>query len=251
MVSLHALISQRKHATTAHADMLKNLSGIFTKPDAFLFGSVVTITAHDASRTSEFNKVTHKALTTTCKEELALAKPSFAAILNATFFQDFANNSATADIIIDGQTIASSVPAVTLLAVERELTRFLEVFSKCPTHRPGTSWKPKETAALQGVWEAEHPAIEKKGEKVVKPFVLSQATEHHPAQVDKMTTDVPVADVVTIEETGTLSPREKADIITRVNKLLLATQEALTRANSNTVELPPGIGPALANYVLP
>lgn len=148
------------------------------------------------------------------------------------FSVDETNRTASADIVLpDGTVLASDVPGVTLLYLEKKLTDMATMVDKLPVLNPGERW----TLNLEtGVYETP-PAETLKMRKVKKSFVAYEATEKHPAQVQVYDEDVPVGTWTTVTSSGAMSPVHKAELALRVESLHQAVRFARERANATEV----------------
>jgi hypothetical protein len=80
------------------------------------------------------------------------------------------------------------------------------------------------------------PAVNFRGEKTMKHKVLYDATDKHPAQIEKWTEDIPVAKIETVHRSTMLTPLAKSKMLGRVDKLIAAVKAARQRANTVEVE---------------
>lgn len=93
------------------------------------------------------------------------------------------------------------------------------------------------------------PQTSKRTEKDTLHKVLTQATDKHPAQIEKWTVDVPVARIETTHVSGMWTPAKKAEVLARVDKLLNAVKKS--RQMANTVETQKlKVGGKIINYIL-
>lgn len=166
-----------------------------------------------------------------------------ATFMDVVYQKELANCVAKADVILDGQTIAESVPATVLLGLESKLKALKEAYLMIPTLIPGEDWHyDPETGTYTNVDK------KVRTKKVFKNHVKAPATEKHPAQVDTYAEDERIGLVVTTKVTSVLSPGRKSELLTRIDDLLAAVKTARQRANS--VEVPfAKIGKTLFDYI--
>jgi hypothetical protein len=83
----------------------------------------------------------------------------------------------------------------------------------------------------------------------MKPVVLYEATDKHPAQVKESTEDVAIGKYVQTDWCSMISPAEKSRVMGRVDALIRAVKQARQRANNVDV-LKVKIGKSLSDYIL-
>lgn len=203
---------------------------VFSKAGDYFSGFVKVTTAHDESRAKEMNGTEHKALATTVPAKLEHTAGMISSLIDLQATIDKANQSAVADLIVDDVVLLTGVTSVTLLAIEREFKKFLEIAKQAPTNTLGIEWVPAPEISAD-VWKSKHDQVAKKTEQTISPIILVPATDRHPAQVDKIPKQVPVADYTTTLFSGALTSADKAAICERLQKVIDAAKEAVTRAN--------------------
>lgn len=150
--------------------------------------------------------------------------------LDAFYQKEQSNTEAKADVVLEDNTILlKDIPATALLGLERELKKVHQVYSALPTLDPSVVWK-EDTNAGAGIQVTRQTKVRTK--KIVKPFVLAPATDRHPAQVEKVSEDVPVANMNTTLRSSKITPARKSILLGRVDELSRAVKTARMRANS-------------------
>jgi len=149
-------------------------------------------------------------------------------LFDTTLTKDTANCSAKADIVVDGETLLSGVPATTLLFLEKQLTELHAFVNDMPVLDPAYDW---ELDPNDGLFKTD-PITSAKTKKVTKPLVLYPATPEHPAQTDKITEDVIVGHWKQVKMSGALPEVRKKQLLSRVEKLQKAVKFAREEANS-------------------
>jgi hypothetical protein len=186
------------------------------------------------------------AMVTTVSDKLNYYADATSKYLDAFLQKESTNTAAKADIILDnGEVLAKDVPATALLGLERELGKVLDVYSVLPTLEPTVVWENDE-AAGQGIVRNTQNKVRTK--KVTKPFVLYEATERHPAQVEKVSEDIVTGNLTTITKSSKITPARKSLLMKRVEETRRAVKKARMRANTvehHTVS----IGDALFNHI--
>jgi len=153
---------------------------------------------------------------------------AWARLFDVTATKDATNTQATADVKVDGRTVAQNVPVTTLLFLEKQLNDVHTLISKLPVLDPAENWTWSD-AANQWVTE---PSRTVKTKKVPRNHVKAEATERHPAQVEVYHEDVPVGDWTTIKMSGAMPAARIAELLKRVEKLQDAVKAAREEANS-------------------
>jgi len=164
---------------------------------------------------------------------------------DVTATKDLTNCAARADVVVDGETILHDVPVTTLLYLEKQLTDLHTLISRLPVLDPSEEWN---YDAARDCY-ATAPAQTTRTRKVPRNHVLSDATEHHPAQVTVFNEDVIVGTWTTVKLSGALPASRVAELEARVNALRAAVGHAREEANYTTVE-DVKIGKQLFDYVL-
>lgn len=161
------------------------------------------------------------------QDSLKQARRALSELFDVTATKDNANRSATANVVVDGKTVLNAVPATTLLFLEKQLTDLHTFVAKLPTLDPSEEWNFDSAA---GLWKT--PASQTtKTKKVMKPIVLYQATEHHPAQTQLVAEDVIVGNWTKVSQSGAIPGHEKISMLERIEKLQKAVKYAREEAN--------------------
>lgn len=166
--------------------------------------------------------------------------------LDVTISKDATNAIATANIVLDEGTtvIASDVPAVTLLWLEKRCEDFSTFISKLPTLDPAKAWTYDENV---GAYVARDEQTNKT-KKVLKNHVKAEATDKHPAQVEVYTEDEVVGVYTKREFSGAIPADRKAKLQERAGRLLDAVRVAREKANTQEVT-DRQVGGALTDYL--
>lgn len=171
-----------------------------------------------------------QALTSTVPSELKYLEKVVGEYLDVVFQKDEANQRAVADIEIDGEVIASSVPASTLLGLENKLKQLRPVYEQIPTLQPGTFWN-KAAEMGRYIWRDANDEVRTKTKKSFDFKILVAATDKHPAQIEKWDTTEAVGVFTKTRWCGMLSVHEKSELLERFDKLAAAVKKARCRAN--------------------
>jgi hypothetical protein len=142
--------------------------------------------------------------------------------------KDWANCTAKADIIVNGVTLLTQVPATYLLFLEKQLVDLHTFIKKLPILDASELWTFDPSADS---WATE-PIQTTKTKKIPRNHVKAEATEKHPAQVEVYYEDVLVGNWRTIKFSGSLPAQRVNELLSRVELLQEAVKFAREEANS-------------------
>jgi hypothetical protein len=152
-------------------------------------------------------------------------------LLDLTATLDAGNQMATANVVVDGQTILTDVPVTTLLTLEKKLVDFNTFISKLPVLDASETWQ----------WD---PAIEAyrteasqktRTKKIPRNHEKAPATDKHPAQVEVYYEDKVVGDWSTTLFSGAVTETRRRELVAKVAKLQAAVKVAREQANMTEV----------------
>ena len=247
MGKLHELLSVEGDLSATSERILSEATDTFSNKSDRFNGHYRTLTMLDESRSGE-NAEDEKRVETTVGDKLKYVDRTVTKYYDALFQKECANQQATANLVVDGETIAEDVPATFLLGMETRLKRFRNVLEAIPTLRPGLAW---EKAPEMGSGILKAPAATAfKTEKFTDSRVLYEATENHPAQIDTWTADRNVGRVELEHRSGMISPAEKSRLIARADELIRAVKRARQRANLTEVDKDRKIGRKIFDFIL-
>jgi hypothetical protein len=175
------------------------------------------------------------------KDVLAQSKVAFNRLWDAVATKDYGNTHAVADIEVDGQVLATSVPATHLLWLEKELNDLHTIISKLPVLDPTEDWSYSEDV---GAYQTS-PVHTTRSKKVPKVLTLAQATDKFPAQVETYQEDVIVGTWETKKFSGALPADEVSTLLKRVYEVREAVKVARSKANDTDVDQKRVAGPIL------
>lgn len=204
------------------------------KPDHFLESAtrIEYFNADDAG----LNTQESKAMVTTVFDKLEYTSNALARYFDAYYVKEKTNQTAVADVLVDGKAVFTGVPATVLLGMETKLKELRGVYDKAPTLQPGPFWEEDKTKQ-KGVYRSRDAEKRFVTKKTIRPIVLIAPTKEHPAQVEKVMEDLPVASKTVDNWSGMLSPLDKSKLLDNIDKLIRAVKAARQRAN--TVEVAP------------
>ncbi len=149
-------------------------------------------------------------------------------LITTTALKDTANCSATADVRVNGEVILAKVPATHLLFLDKQLTELHNFVQRTAELSQDTAWTYDPNT---GYFRSEEITTRVQ-EKEQVPLVLTEATEHHPAQVTMVSKTIDVGTWNTVRLSGALPRPAKLEILDKINILQNAVKEALEEANS-------------------
>lgn len=158
---------------------------------------------------------------------------------------DQANQTARADIEVDGRVLLADVPVTSLMYLEKQCIDLLTLVDKLPTLDPSQIWHQEDTEP--GIHRTD-PVETTKTKKVPRNHVKAAATDRHPAQVEVYHEDIVVGDWTTIRRSGALPAGRKAELRDRMINLLVAVRHA--REQANQVDAPGATVAPLLSYLL-
>lgn len=153
-------------------------------------------------------------------------------LFDVTLTKEVGNSQAKADVVVDDKVLLKQVPVTYLLFLEKQLTDINTFVGKLPTLDPASEWNYDDnndvyvTAPVQTV----------KTKKVPRNWVKAEATDKHPAQVEIFHEDVQVGTWTKVDSSGAIPAKRKAELLSRVEKLITAVKFAREEANSLEVE---------------
>jgi hypothetical protein len=153
-------------------------------------------------------------------------------LFDVTATKDWANCEAKANIVVDGQTLLSDVPATYLLFLEKQLVDLHTFIKKLPVLDASETWVFDASADSY----ATEPVQTLRTKKVPRNHVKAEATDKHPAQVEVYYEDITVGYWRTVKFSGSLPAKRVNELVTRVEKLQHAVKFAREEANNLEVK---------------
>lgn len=173
-------------------------------------------------------------LVTSVAKEARFALEKLAECVDLNYTIDVANTEAKADIVVDGDTIEKNVPASFLVHLEKRLNQCLKLVEDMATADPAAGYQPDPS---EGPYALKANDIRRaRTNKIERWEIVAPATDKHPAQVQKITTDEVVGYVTTFNWTTLPTTHQKSEMIAHVVKLRDAVVAARARANCHDIE---------------
>lgn len=167
-------------------------------------------------------------------------------LFQTTAKKDWTNCQAFADITVDGQVLLTEVPITYLLFLEKQLTDLRTFVHSLPVLDDTQDWTYDSSIELH----KSAPIETYRTQKLQRPIVMYDATEHHPAQTQLITEDRIVGHWKATKFSGALRPGDREKYLGRIEALLLAVKMAREQANMTEVAPVPQVGLAVMKYIL-
>ena len=199
-----------------------------------------------------------KLMVTTVDERIAYTSKSIVNQINILASKEKTNQIAKANIVIKDdegkvvETIAEDVPVSALLQLEKKMQEYRKIYEAMPTFNTEKHWiKGTNTLGVECY-------IIKDNEKKIRTRTETTTTmvdqnpikgsDKYPLIPEKVQITKPVGEYETVVKTGKISPKQKADTINRLDKVIKAIKFARTEANSvEVVEM--NFGKTLVDYI--
>lgn len=165
----------------------------------------------------------------TVADVLERVKESKVELLDTVAQKDYANMTATADVVVDGVTLVKKAPVPYLLFLEKQLTDIRTLIGALPVLDPNEDWN-LDTG--NGIYKSKAVTTHRT-KKVTKPLVLFPATDKHPAQTQTITEDVVVGFWEQVKMSGSMEERAQKALLKKVETLLDAVKQAREEANNS------------------
>lgn len=244
-MKLHEALAAEGTAKSQADKCRTELTATFDKKRHLFAEKLVTFTPNTDGAQSKTEE--QSTLQSTIPAELKWISDIWAKALDLAFTIDKGNQIAKADVALDdGYVLLKDVPATALLQLEKRANEIHAFIQAIPTLDPAKGFK-LDSNREAGVYVAREDNKDRT-KKVEKHIVVVPATEHHPAQVAKVTEDVVIGTIKTQEWSGMITPADKADMLNRAEELRRALKTARSRANDVKIEQEK-IGGTLLSFV--
>ena len=234
MAKLHEILAVEGDLEGQYKRVVEEATNVFKKGEHFQGFTKILVMFNENRKHEEEAGYEHKELTTTVPKKLEYVSGSIVKYFDAVAQKEATNQVARSNVEVDGQVIMKDMPATLLLGLETKLKVVRAMYESIPTLAPGVKWERDPTRA-NDEWVTAEPDTAMKTEKILKPFVLYEATKEHPAQVKELTDTVNVGIYRKTSLSGQLSSKEKSDYLGRIDKLIRAVKKARQRANTQEI----------------
>ena len=194
----------------------------------------------------------HQEMVTTVGAKLKFVQKAVTQWYDAFLQKEATNQTAVADLVVDGEVIAKDLPAPFFLGMEKELKKLRKLYEAIPTLQPGVKWEQDPTLAAQdnskGVFRNANPVKKLKTKNDILHKVLVPPTPEHPAQIEKWTEQTPIGEFTEEVYSGMITPADKAALLNRLSKMISAVKRARMRANKASI-VKKAVGKAIFKYI--
>lgn len=247
MAKLHEMLAVENDLRTQADSTRSELAKTFVGKGHHFTKKLVT---YKPNKVDEPDKVESQlALQTTVHKELDWIGEKIAKVIDSGHQIDIANMSASANVILEDETLFfETIPATSLLRMEHRLTEVRDLIHAIPTLDPSKNFlpDPNEGDGIFKARDSERIITEKKVEWVT----MVPATDRHPAQTKDWIADRPIGVQITQEWSSCITVAEKADMLDRVEELIRAVKKARARANDQEFDVKRNkIGEKILSYI--
>jgi len=235
MPKLHELLAVESDLKNQFDKILQETIVTFTKKQDHFMGVHKTLKMIDDNRAHEEEAATqYKELDDTVDGKLDYTWKYVSKYINAIHQKESTNQTAKADLVVEGKVLAKDLPATLLLSMESKLKFLRGVYEKIPTLQPGVKWVPDPQRG-KGVFQAEPPEMTHKTEKDLKSKTLFEGNKEHPPQIEKWMESFVVGTYTKDMWSGMYSPAKKSEVLGRLDTLIQSIKKARMRANDTEV----------------
>ena len=253
MAKLHELLAVEGDLEGSYKKIIEEAKTTFSKRADHFFGFHRKCEMYDESATAPPDE--YKEMDTTVQDKLNYTQDFIVRYFDAVLQKEQTNQEAKADLIVDGEVISTDLPATFLLGLESRLKAVRSMYETLPTLPPGVKWE-KDPTRGKDIWVTAHPEKKPKTAKTFQHKVLVPAQfpkegeggQSLPAQIEKWEETITVGMYVKTVWSGMVTPAQKSDYLSRIDKLIRATKKARQRANSTQV-IKRTIGEKLFNFI--
>lgn len=247
MGKLHELLAVETDLQGISKKIIEETVTTFTKKADHFTGFIKT---YEPLRDEEDQlPETRKEIVDTVMDKLKYTSGKVGKYWDCVLQKEATNQTACADIIVDGKTIAEKIPATALLGLESKLKEFRNIIDCIPTLPPGIAWEEEKTLNDKGyIFKTKFPKETLRTIKQFKSQILVAPTEHHPAQIEKWEEPVVVGKYIESTICSCISPAKKSELLGKIDNLIQAVKKARQRAN-NTDVIKLNIADKLFDYI--
>lgn len=246
MSKLHELLAVESDLDNVQKTIVAEAQNTFSKKPHMFFGFEKRLENYNESAPEAPRE--RQELTTTVNSKLYYVNDHIIRYFDAVLQKELTNQTAKADIYIGDKVIAKDIPTTFLLGLETKLKSVRALYAAIPTLPSGIGWD-KDASLGDDIYRARNPEKKYRTAKTFKHKVLYEATDHHPAQIERWEENENIGMYVTDKWTGLISPAQKSEYLERLDILLRAVKKARQRGN-NTPVVKEIIGIELFEYIM-
>jgi hypothetical protein len=247
MGKLHELLAVEGDLKGTVSKLSAEATKTFSKSEMFL-GQHRHLRMFNADNQDNVVGDEYREMVTTVPAKLEYLSDAYIKYFDAVLQKELTNQTAVADLVVDGSVLATGLPATFLLGMESRLKEFRQVLEGTPTLAPGVAWEKDENAG-KGVYKMKSAEEKMKTAKTFMHKVLYEATDRHPAQIEKWEEQVAVGKYITNVSCGMLSPADKSSLLARVDNMIQGVKKARMKANMTEV-VEREVGTQMFKYIL-
>lgn len=233
-LKLNQIISIENETKTKTTQELTEVHKANQKPDLFS-GHAKTFKPRDedpSSPTGEQLPPDGKQIQSFAADVIKTTREKWGRMYDVEAMREWGNSNAHADVAVGGEVLIKDAPVGFILFLEKQLPLVRKFVSELPVLDAAESWSMHD--GERGVYKTE-PAGTARTKKLTRPMVLYEATKEHPAQVKEVSEDVFAGTWWTTKYSSALHPQRKAELLKRVDDLIVAVKYARERANDQHV----------------
>ena len=246
---LHELLAVEKDLQGQANETLAETAKVFDRKELFK-GGVRSYRPFDA-KDEHLAKDEYEEVGTTVEKRLDYTGKRLAKYWDAVLQKEKTNQTASADIVVNGETIAEAVPATMLLGLETKLRQFREAIKAMPTLDVKTKWEAADGQI--DVQVTSHDDVQFKTEKKTKPVVLYEAVVKDgvgiPANVKEAIENINIGKYTTKIFSSAVTSSRAAEVLGRTDELIRAVKKARQRANKAPIQKG-NLGANIFKYIL-
>ena len=226
--ALHALLAVRKDKLQRKNEIVAETKKVLAGKHYFI-SHLKTYKPFDdkGNLTEEPDDRSH--LTWTVGEKLLWGFMEVSKALDLDFQIDMTNQNATATLEC-GDLKIENIPTTFLMDLESYLGQLRSMCEGVQVLDPKVRWVPDEDMG-EGVFASADPEITYRAAKAHKSKILTEATEHHPAQIHQWTEEERVGAYTKKLWSGAVTALQKSELLKAVDELIEATKRALSKGN--------------------
>jgi len=230
---LHELLAVEGDREAAYKTAVDLATAVFSiQPHAFL-GSIRSVALFDESEPQLSDEIS--VLDRTVSEVLDATQREIADYFNISFMKDSGNQTAVANLVVDGVTIVEDAPVTWLLGMESKLKAIRKFLGSIPVLQAGQDWVIDPLHAKPDVYKIANPEESYRTRKEIQHKVLYDATDSHPAQIESWNDTINTGIIKKTNWSGMWAPARKNELLKRLDLLTAAVKQARQRANSSSV----------------
>lgn len=245
MSKLHEILAVEADTQGQYKNIFDETLRVFKNEHLFK-GFIKTLTMFD-EKDAVLNSEERSEIATTVPKRLEYTKNFIIKYLDVVLQKEATNQTAFADIVIDGITIAEKVPTTFLLGLESKLKEIRKLYERIPTLEVSVAWEKAEDIG-DDIWRQKYPEEALRTKKQFLHQILVEPTNHHPAQIEKWEEQVAVGRYEKQNWSGMITSTEKARLLNNIDKLTHEVKKARQRGN-NTEVVKTNIGKKLMDYI--